>query len=152
MATTQSLITKYARMWPREVFYHSRAGDPKKLLAKELAFLDHPGVYVLYRDDVPYYIGKATTLRSRLKRHADFPKTRYYNFWNFFSAFIIEDKKHLSEIEGILIAAMPTVNSSERRFLKEKLTKPVIGMIREIRRNQANPVPGRRSATPQRTE
>ena len=128
-------------MWPREVFYHSRAGDPKKLLAKELAFLDHPGVYVLYRDDVPYYIGRATrTLRSRLLRHADAPKTRYYNFRNFFSAFIVEDKKHLNEIEGILIAAMPTANSSEPRFLREKLTKPVIDMIRDIRRTQANPI------------
>jgi hypothetical protein len=46
-------------MWPREVFYRSGSVNPRKRLSKELEFLERPGVYVLYRDDVPYYIGKA---------------------------------------------------------------------------------------------
>ena len=130
-------------MWPREVFYRSSTGESKKVLARELEFLNQPGVYILYRDDVPYYIGEANELRKRLRRHADAPKSRYYNFWNFFSAFIIEDAKHRKEIEGILIAAMPTANSSEPRLSREKLTKPVVDMIREIRRTQANPATSR---------
>jgi hypothetical protein len=35
-----------------------------------------------------------------------------YNFWTHFSAFVVEDVAHRNELEGILIAAMPTANSA----------------------------------------
>ena len=42
----------------------------RRSLAKTLDILTRPGVYVLYRDGVPYYIGKAARMRSRLWQHA----------------------------------------------------------------------------------
>jgi hypothetical protein len=55
------LVERYARLWPREVFDYVVEKKPKQAvyLAKQLDILQQPGVYVLYRDDVPYYIGKA---------------------------------------------------------------------------------------------
>ena len=62
---------KYARMWPREVFYRrlpkpeadSRARRKIRRLAtqwlyKTMDLLAQPGVYVLYLDGVPYYVGQ----------------------------------------------------------------------------------------------
>jgi hypothetical protein len=69
MARKTSLVASYARMWPREVFDRFVPVPGKKKersLAKTLDILTKPGVYVLYRDGVPYYIGKATKMRSRL--------------------------------------------------------------------------------------
>jgi hypothetical protein len=61
-------------MWPRALF-HMKEG--KKLLR---ATLNEPGVYVLCRDDTPYYIGK--TGKPFLKRvggRALKPNWRRYN-------------------------------------------------------------------------
>jgi hypothetical protein len=130
-------------MWPREVFDTTVETDTgrKRLLARTLdTILQKPGVYILYRDDVPHYIGQATRMRSRLLEHANNPNMRHYNFWNFFSAFMIEDKKHRDQIEAILIAAMPTANSARPNVERQRLPKEVIELLREIRRRRANPV------------
>lgn len=131
-------VGQYARMWPREVF-DCRDADRGKPLAKLLDILSKPGVYVLYRDDVPYYVGQASRLHHRLWLHANRPDGRYYNFWNFFSAFVVEDGKHRNLVEGILIAAMPTANSAKPMLKGEKFSKPVTAMLRTIRRHHANP-------------
>jgi predicted GIY-YIG superfamily endonuclease len=106
-------------------------------LARGFDILGKPGVYVLYREDVPYYVGQTTKLRKRLYAHAVMPDTRYFNFWNFFSVFVAEEKKHRDEIEAILIAAMPTANSAKPKLEKQNLPKEVCAMIREIRRRKA---------------
>jgi len=80
-----TIVKAYAKMWPRAVF---DIKDKGKLLRDVLDLLDQPGVYVLYRDDQPYYVGSATRLIDRLHKHANVTKDRYYNFWNYFSAFI----------------------------------------------------------------
>src|SRR5947209_4611415 len=84
---------QYARMWPREVFDCLVVDEKprKQAMAKGLEILTKPGVYILYRDDLPYYIGQASRLRSRLWQHANVPGARYHNFWNFFSVFVAED-------------------------------------------------------------
>jgi hypothetical protein len=57
--------SEFLRMWPRALF-HTKAGRP--MLERHLGA---PGVYVLYRNDVPHYIGKtSTTLLKRLRNHA----------------------------------------------------------------------------------
>ena len=62
MAAKQgTIVTGYARMWPREVF--GKAGLKKEILD----FLENPGVYILYRDDKPYYIGQAKSTGMSLK-------------------------------------------------------------------------------------
>jgi hypothetical protein len=82
-------------------------------------------VYVLYRDDVPYYVGKATTLRRRLWSHANRPNSKYYNFWSYFSIFAIEDVAIRNQLEGVLIAAMPTANGAKPRIKKAQLPSDV---------------------------
>lgn len=102
---TQHII----RMWPRALF-HMKQGKP--ILRKAL---QEPGVYVLYRDDKPYYIGKTgNPLIKRLSGHALKPNWRRYNFWNYFSAFQIADSTHRNEVEAILISAMPAAANSAR--------------------------------------
>jgi hypothetical protein len=124
-----NIVTRYAHMWPREVF--GGRGDIKKEL-DELDFLEGPGVYILYRDDTPYYIGKAERLAQRLWDHAIITHDRYFHFWNFFSAFAVPDKKHRNELEGILIAVMPTANSARPKLQKEKMPRTVRDMLRRI--------------------
>lgn len=131
-------VGQYARMWPREVF-DCRETDRARPLAKGLEILSRPGVYVLYRDDVPYYIGQAGRLHHRVWIHANRPNGRYYNFWNFFSAFVVEDARNRDLVEGILIAAMPTANSAKPMLKGEKFSKSVTAMLRRIRRHHANP-------------
>jgi hypothetical protein len=135
-------------MWPREVFYRfveKEKGMEKegkkgsRLLFRQIPLLTKPGVYVLYRDTEPYYIGQAQKLRTRLNQHASMPGSRYYNFWNFFSAFVVEDQTHRNEIEAILIASMPTANSAKPRIMRESLPAGVRKMVREIERKKANP-------------
>jgi hypothetical protein len=135
-------------MWPRGVFHRlaeqkkglpqGRKSGPKQLY-KEIELLKEPGVYVLYRDTVPYYVGQAQKLRLRLYEHACVADSRYYNFWNFFSAFVVKDPDIRTEIEGILIASMPTANSARPKIKRESLPPSVRRMIREIEQKRANP-------------
>lgn len=136
MPAKNQILSQYARMWPREVFYrlaprettNKRKGATKakkqkktpRLLFRHIELLAKPGVYVLYRDGVPYYVGQAKKLRSRLWQHACAPDTRYYNFWNFFSAFVVENEGDRNDIESILIAAMPLLIVRSQRS-KESL-------------------------------
>jgi hypothetical protein len=134
MAAKQKGIVKgYASMWPREVFDTKHGSG---VLAAQIDFLTkEKGVYVLYRDEHPYYIGKSgNSLFARLRGHAVNPRRRYYNFWNYFSAFAVPDKKGRDELEGILIAAMPTANGAKPRFgAKERLPKQVSNLMKKLR-------------------
>jgi hypothetical protein len=130
------IVSKYAKMWPREVF-DIKSGN--KLLEELRGLLSSPGVYVLYGDDQPYYVGKtAKAAFQRIWQHANRAKDRYYNFWNFFSAFAVNQKACIDEIEGILIAAMPTDNRAVRRIEKIYLPKKVARLIRDQRIIQAS--------------
>jgi hypothetical protein len=143
---------KYARMWPREVFYR-RLPNPRAVvgskkspaartqwLYKTMDLLAQPGVYVLYLDGVPYYVGQTEDLRSSLAAHARVPQSHYFRHWNYFSAFVA-DKKDLDRIEAILIAAMPTANG--RKLLKkEPYPAELTEMLNEIHLAKANPEPG----------
>ena len=111
---TNTLVTQFVRMWPREVF-DCLSGKGGAKLAKSLAVLDNPGVYVLYRDGLPCYVGKTDKLRRRLYSHANSPNNKLYSVWNYFSAFAIADGIRRSEVEGVLIAAMPTANGAKPR-------------------------------------
>jgi hypothetical protein len=146
MARQKQLVEEYARMWPREVFdclMPNQDGKKKKTkLVKGLELLNKPGVYVLYRNEIPYYIGQAAPLRGRLWHHASYPGARYHTFWNFFCAFVVPEKSRRNEIEGILIASMPTANSAKPKRKKAKMPKSVVQMAASIRRAHANPLTG----------
>jgi hypothetical protein len=95
--------------------------------------LNSPGVYVLYREDQPYYIGKTSQqLIRQLSQHALKPNARRYRFWNYFSAFQIGDEEQRNKIEGILIAAMPTANSAHPKLSRKKLDRSIAGLMIEI--------------------
>ena len=141
---------KYARMWPREVFYRqlpksrpiagSKTKTATQWLYKTMDLLAQPGVYVLYMDGVPYYVGQTEDLRSSLAAHARVPQSHYFRHWNYFSAFAV-DKKDLDRIEAILIAAMPTANG--RKLLKkEPYPAELTEMINDIHLAKANPETG----------
>ncbi|MDP9162078.1 MAG: GIY-YIG nuclease family protein [Acidobacteriota bacterium] len=142
---------EFARMWPRDVFY--RRGEVKantnsrarlktksalRLLFRSIDLLSKGGVYILYRDDVPYYVGQATRLRTRLWSHACNPDARHFNHWNFFSAFVINSRAERNYIESILIAAMPTANGM-KPLKRQPLPSEVVKMIRQIHFEKANP-------------
>ncbi len=118
---------QFIRMWPRALFHMK---DGMKVLNVTLTA---PGVYVLYREDQPYYIGKtSTTLLNRLRNHALKPNARRYNFWNYFSAFEIEDASHRDEVEAILISAMPTANSARPRFERKNLDRRAARLLNNV--------------------
>ena len=69
----RKIVSSYARVWPREVFekFPPAEGTGKqKIMAKAVSFLDGPGVYILYRDDQPYYIGQAQKLSQGCQSRA----------------------------------------------------------------------------------
>ena len=71
------IVTDYIKMWPRSVF-DVRYGKAGKSIDPEIRrLLSQRGVYILYRDDQPYYVGKATRrLIGRLRSHAGNPRVR----------------------------------------------------------------------------
>jgi hypothetical protein len=120
-------VKQFFRMWPRALFHMK---DGKEVLAENL---QHPGVYVLYRDDEPYYIGKTgKPLFKRLSTHALKPNARRYNFWNYFSAFEITNATHRDEVEAILISAMPTANSSRPKFDRKQLDRRAARLLNNV--------------------
>jgi hypothetical protein len=141
MAAKTKIITGFLSMWPRELL-DIRAEDGKRglRLKSTVDALQSPGVYVLYREDHPYYIGQATRLFDRIHTHANKTTDRYFNFWNFFSAFLV-DKEYLNDVETILIAAMPTANRSKPRVSsKIRIPKDMSTELRRIRRHASEPV------------
>jgi hypothetical protein len=115
------MVSGYARMWPRAIFYTKALNEftgRKRGLSKELDFLKQGGVYVLYWNDTPYYVGKAAKLRSRLSIWATKPSAPHFHFWNYFSAFAVSDSKKRDELEGVLIAALPMANNGAKPKLK----------------------------------
>src|SRR5260370_18280646 len=126
------LVSKHLRMWPREIFDRvDIIGKGKnRLLEGELK---QPGVYVLYRDDRPYYVGQAENMRGRISSHATNPTNRLYHLWDFFSAFVIKDEGLRSQVEGILIAAMPTANNANPKLTTHPMPAAGRNLLREIR-------------------
>src|ERR1700687_4552301 len=90
-----TVVKAAAQMWPRLVFDFDGKASVKECLRE-------PGVYVLFREDEPYYVGKTKNkLYTRIKSHATKTRDRYYHFWNYFSAYVVPDPKHRDEVEGI---------------------------------------------------
>jgi len=128
---TKSIVTGYAQTWPREVVDIHKKID---LLIKRLRLLRGTGVYVLYRDDHPYYVGQTTgSLFERLHDHANKTTDKWYHLWNYFSAFEVP-KGHLDEVEAILIAAMPTANGANPRISPIALPREIRRILAERRR------------------
>jgi|ERR1700694_917939 len=111
--------------------------------------LKTPGVYVLYRDDEPYYIGKTgQTIVRRLSQHALRPDARRYNFWDYFSAFPISNLKLRGYVEAVLISAMPTANSARPKFRRQKLGGNIAKLLIDIQSRMLTGMENRSSPLP----
>jgi hypothetical protein len=125
-----SIVKAAAQMWPRWVFDFDGWPEVKERLRQ-------PGVYVLFRDDQPYYVGQTEKkLFRRVQAHATNPRGRYFHFWNYFSAFVVPNAKHRDEVEGVLIAAMPTANSATPRIHRIRLPKNVTSLMKRLRQKE----------------
>jgi hypothetical protein len=115
------IITKFARMWPRQFFEGPKRPPWADGIWKEL---DFPGVYVLYRDEHAYYVGQTKTrLYGRIWFHANRPQTRHFNFWNFVSAFVVPAPRHVDQVEALLITTMTTANRATPKI--RRITFPL---------------------------
>jgi len=124
----KAVVKEAAQMWPRIVFDFDDEGTVAKCLSE-------PGVYVLFREDVPYYVGKTDIkLFRRIRAHATRTRDKYYHFWNYFSAFIVPNAKHRDEIEGVLIASMPTANGAIPKIQRILLPKNVNNLMHGMRK------------------
>ncbi len=133
------IVSNYLKMWPRSIFDIFDRTAKRKLHAKSLEILQNHGVYVLFRDDKPYDVGQARKrkLFDRLHDHANKATDKYYNFWNFFSAFVVNGERHINEVEAILIAVMPTVNAANPKLKPENLPQDVRDKLTILRRKAA---------------
>jgi hypothetical protein len=130
------IVSGYAQMWSRQIFDIKESRET--IIGLNEGVLAEPGVYVLYRDDQPHYIGMTTrSLFDRIWQHANFPKDRYCNFWNFFSAFVVRDIKHIGQIEGILIAAIPTANYANPNIKRINIPPTVNAVLKKLRAQAA---------------
>ena len=76
------------------------------------------GVYALYRKDKLYYVGLATNLRSRLRRHL---RDRHGQSWDRFSVYLTIGDSHLKELESLILRMVsPKGNKQSGRFVKSE--------------------------------
>ena len=122
------LLGGYTGIWPREVI------EEPDLFEEVKGKLGQPGVYVLYRNDLPYYVGQAKgRIYRRLRSHARVGRGRRGHFWNFFSAFLI-DKEHVDELEAMLIAALPSAsNASKPKIAPISLSSEARKQLKAVR-------------------
>lgn len=126
------LVKAYARMWPRKVF---DIFEGNTLAVKKIPRLHKPGVYVLYRDEMPYYIGKTKhDLFERLHAHTNVATDPYFNFWNYFSVFVVADANYVDEVEGILIASLPSRNRAAPKITEMKLPTRIKKRLRDLQK------------------
>jgi hypothetical protein len=119
------LVTMYARTGPRRMVEFITEPNVRKGKDVEhiAAALEQPGVYVLFKGDVPHYAGRATNLRKRLLTHMRIG-SRYGNLWDHVSLFVIADATHRSAVESIVIAAIGGAANSAKPRIK-KIPVPV---------------------------
>jgi hypothetical protein len=141
MTEPEVKIPWHARMWPRAIFDapSKKSGRKGKKIADDLPILKKGGVYILYRDDLPYYIGQATKFMSRLRTHST-PGGRYDLFWNYFSLFVLDTKSERDKIEAILITAFPTANGATPRIKRDPYDKDVKALVRMMRSRLTQPI------------
>lgn len=100
-----------------------------KLLEKfPLLFRAHArrrhGVYALYRKNRLYYVGLASNLRSRVRRHL---QDRHAGAWDRFSIYFTIGDDHLRELESLAIRiASPKGNRQKGRFPKSQDLRRVL--------------------------
>ena len=82
------------------------------------------GIYALYKKNKLYYVGLATSLRGRIKKHT---KDKHTNKWDTFSVYIIERTQFLKDIETIIILiADPSGNSVKGKIPQHHALRKIL--------------------------
>lgn len=80
------------------------------------------GVYALYKKGHLYYVGLASNLRSRLRRHL---RDRHAKTWDSFSVYLTIKDSHLHELESLVLRiSSPKGNKQLGKFIKSQNLKP----------------------------
>jgi predicted GIY-YIG superfamily endonuclease len=96
---------------------HSRLFEEHKDVLREFLKGRH-GVYALYKGDRLYYVGLASSLRSRLRHHL---KDRHAGRWDHFSVYVTSTDDHLRELEALALRiASPKGNKSRTKFARSQ--------------------------------
>ena len=83
-------------------------------------FKNRPGLYILYKGNTLYYIGRASSLHNRTKTHLE---NKHKKKWNKFKFFIAKSNKHNEDIESCLISIIkPKGNKKQGREFKHSKT------------------------------
>lgn len=60
----------------------------------------HGGIYVLYKDGAPHYVGKAASLSWRIRAHMN---DRLKRKWDTFSLYVIRGDRYMKDVESLLL-------------------------------------------------
>ena len=77
----------------------SRALEDYQQILKKYADRRH-GIYALYKRDKLYYVGLASSLKSRLKQHL---KDKHANKWDSFSIYLTINSSHIRQLEALIL-------------------------------------------------
>jgi len=93
------------------------------------------GIYALYRRGKLYYVGLASSLLGRLKRHL---KDRHGQTWDRFSVYLTIGPQYMKEIESVLLRiSIPPGNKVKGKFIRsENLLPQVKRAYRERQRER----------------
>jgi len=93
------------------------------------------GIYALYRRGKLYYVGLASSLLGRLKRHL---KDRHGQTWDRFSVYLTIGPQYMREIESVLLRiSIPPGNKVKGKFIRsENLLPQVKRAYRERQRER----------------
>jgi len=93
------------------------------------------GVYALYRRGKLYYVGLASSLSGRLKKHL---RDHHSKSWDRFSVYLTIGPQYMKEIESVLIRiSNPPGNKQKGKFVRsENLLPQLKAAYRERRRQE----------------
>ena len=60
----------------------------------------HSGIYVLYKDGIPHYVGKASNPSWRIRHHQ---KDRLKGKWDAFSLYVVHGARYVKDVESLLL-------------------------------------------------
>ena len=85
------------------------------------------GIYALYRHNNLYYVGLATNLMGRLKRHL---RDHHRRKWNRFSVYVTVHNDHMKELESLLLRMVnPRGNKQSGKFMQSKSLWPELNSL-----------------------
>ena len=60
----------------------------------------YSGIYVLYKDNIPHYVGKAGKLSWRIREHQ---RDRLKGKWDAFSLYVVRGDRYVKDVESLLL-------------------------------------------------